>query len=632
MVEGADIIGSPLGLPHWVLPSLSFLVITGFPICLILAWFLEITPAGIRRSPDLTPEQRATQPLEQWDLGTWVMAGVALALVVAGGCFAFLQFRGPRLQEGLLAIFPLENQTGDPTLDHMGSRASDMIAEGILRLDDLEVVGSDELEQALQQRAEGETIRDVAARFRAYVAVSGGFSIEGDHIEFHAEGVDVETGQRIGSLNASGPVLDTDSVLRDIQSRTTGFALLGRSGVVDMDGLGDWPTYEAATAYLQGRRVYQAGNFEAAVPHYREAHRLDTTFLLPVLSQVYVLNERSAQAGPGIWEDIDSLVRFLSDRSSRLAPYSVAGLDGLRAELNGDLEGVLRSAKIFERAAGGKVGHGVPIAALAVGHPGEVLEWLEDFDPFTLMFAWYPFEASALANHWLGRHTEALAQAREGRSHFPQNLLLLRREIQALIALGQIGEIESLLNQLETIDPDEYASPGLVYYRVAGDLAQIGHDQEARHVAERALEWYEFRDPQRHRLAVAQSLLLAGRAGEALSALGSLIEENPDSLPVRGVLGIAHARAGNIDGAVEQARWFEELGTPYLFGEDAYWRAAILAHLGDRDEATRVLLQAHEQGRPWSTPREPLGDIISDPNFRPLWGYAPFEQLIAPRG
>ena len=34
VVEGADIIGSPLGLPEWIIPAFSLLVVVGFPIAL----------------------------------------------------------------------------------------------------------------------------------------------------------------------------------------------------------------------------------------------------------------------------------------------------------------------------------------------------------------------------------------------------------------------------------------------------------------------------------------------------------------------------------------------------------------------------------------------------------------------
>jgi hypothetical protein len=41
VVEGADIIGTPLGLPEWVIPAFSLLVVIGFPIALVLAWALD---------------------------------------------------------------------------------------------------------------------------------------------------------------------------------------------------------------------------------------------------------------------------------------------------------------------------------------------------------------------------------------------------------------------------------------------------------------------------------------------------------------------------------------------------------------------------------------------------------------
>jgi len=494
------------------------------------------------------------------------------------------------------------------------------------------VIGLSEVEEAVRDQAAGQSIRGIAATLGAYVAVTGSYTREGGRLVFRGEGLAVETGERVFSVESGGPESEVESILRDFQSRTAGLAVLGRSGFVDLTKVVHPPTYEAAVEYLQGVRVRRAGDYDAALPHYREAHALDTAFLLPVVSQVWALNERSALGGPDLWAEIDSLFSFLSARSGRLNPGDAADIGSLGARVKGDLEAVLRAARISEEAAGRKNDHGIPVAALAFGRPQEALNWLDDFDPFTLQSTWYAWEASALANHWLGRHAEALAEAREGRSHFPQNFLLLRREIQSLIALGRIEEIAPLLDELEDLDPDSHASPGLVYYRVAGDLFQFGHREGAEQLAERALEWYRLRDPHRFRLEIAQASLLAGRPDDALSALGPLIDENPDSLSIRGVRGIAYALVGKGDSASAEAEWFGRMDTPYLFGEDVYWQAAILAHLGVREEAVRLLRRAHEQGRSWSTPSERLGDIISDPNFMRLWEYEPFEQLIAPKG
>ncbi|MCK5653027.1 MAG: hypothetical protein KAJ42_16675, partial [Gemmatimonadetes bacterium] len=38
VVEGADIIGTPLGLSEGLIQAAAFLVVLGFPIALVLAW------------------------------------------------------------------------------------------------------------------------------------------------------------------------------------------------------------------------------------------------------------------------------------------------------------------------------------------------------------------------------------------------------------------------------------------------------------------------------------------------------------------------------------------------------------------------------------------------------------------
>ncbi len=74
-----------------------------------------------------------------------------------------------------------------------------------------------------------------------------------------------------------------------------------------------------------------------------------------------------------------------------------------------------------------------------------------------------------------------------------------------------------------------------------------------------------------------------------------------------------------------QGTWLKELDRPYLFGLDTYWRAAILAHMDRRDEATRLLRQALREGVAYSV-------LVSVSHLMPLWGYEPFEQLMAPKG
>ncbi|MCH8479369.1 MAG: hypothetical protein LAT56_15715 [Wenzhouxiangella sp.] len=50
ILQAADIMLPRLGVPEWALSLVVMLVILGFPIALVLAWALELTPEGIKRT------------------------------------------------------------------------------------------------------------------------------------------------------------------------------------------------------------------------------------------------------------------------------------------------------------------------------------------------------------------------------------------------------------------------------------------------------------------------------------------------------------------------------------------------------------------------------------------------------
>jgi hypothetical protein len=64
----------------------------------------------------------------------------------------------------------------------------------------------------------------------------------------------------------------------------------------------------------------------------------------------------------------------------------------------------------------------------------------------------------------------------------------------------------------------------------------------------------------------------------------------------------------------------------YLYGDHTFWRACIAAALGQKDDAVELLREAMAQGR-----NSPIA-VHRDPNLDPVRGYAPFEELIEPKG
>jgi tetratricopeptide (TPR) repeat protein len=209
----------------------------------------------------------------------------------------------------------------------------------------------------------------------------------------------------------------------------------------------------------------------------------------------------------------------------------------------------------------------------------------------------------------------------------PESLDHRQEEVLALVALDRLDEIDPLLDDVERMEPpgDGSESPGGVYRAVAAELIRWGHEDRARAVAERAVDWYRTRDPDRYQRATAQALLLADRPQEAVELLEPLAQEEPENRAVRGTYGVALAQSGKHAEAEATAAWLESLDLPYLFGEDSYWRAVILAHLGRAEEAVRLLRQAFEEG-------SGLWDMRWDGALLPLWADEAFQQLVAPRG
>lgn len=61
LIQAASILFPTFEAPAWVMKIFVTVVILAFPIALILAWAFELTPEGIKRADDVTPEESITR-------------------------------------------------------------------------------------------------------------------------------------------------------------------------------------------------------------------------------------------------------------------------------------------------------------------------------------------------------------------------------------------------------------------------------------------------------------------------------------------------------------------------------------------------------------------------------------------
>src|ERR1700692_3207357 len=75
-------------IPNWAVRLVVLLLILGFPIALILSWAFEITPEGIKRESEVSPNESITH-----HTGRKLIVLTVVVAVIAAGLFAYQWLR-----------------------------------------------------------------------------------------------------------------------------------------------------------------------------------------------------------------------------------------------------------------------------------------------------------------------------------------------------------------------------------------------------------------------------------------------------------------------------------------------------------------------------------------------------------
>ena len=81
LIQVADIVLPTLGAPAWVPRTITFVLILGFPVVLILAWAYEVTPQGVAKTRNVPLEESITRITGQ-KFNYAIIAALVVALIV----------------------------------------------------------------------------------------------------------------------------------------------------------------------------------------------------------------------------------------------------------------------------------------------------------------------------------------------------------------------------------------------------------------------------------------------------------------------------------------------------------------------------------------------------------------------
>src|SRR3954468_2472556 len=83
LIQAASILFPTYEAPAWVMKAFVAIIALGFPIALVIAWAFEMTPEGIKRTEDVSPDEKISQrSARKFAALIVVLATAAAALLV----------------------------------------------------------------------------------------------------------------------------------------------------------------------------------------------------------------------------------------------------------------------------------------------------------------------------------------------------------------------------------------------------------------------------------------------------------------------------------------------------------------------------------------------------------------------
>jgi serine/threonine-protein kinase len=145
----------------------------------------------------------------------WLIAAVVLLLAIGLGV-AFRKnlkiWLGIAPEPVSIAVLPLQNRTGDPSLDYLGAGISEALTDDLSRVPDLQVTAEDVARRYAGDKADP---RDVGRALDVSSILAGSINVRGDKIRVPIELINVKTGR-----NVWGQIYEGDlSHLADLQNQ-----------------------------------------------------------------------------------------------------------------------------------------------------------------------------------------------------------------------------------------------------------------------------------------------------------------------------------------------------------------------------------------------------------------------------
>lgn len=246
-----------LGAPEWAARAVILIFAFGFIPAVVLAWFFEITPDGIKRDHEVDFEdpdkQRQVRKLDQLTIAT------AVVLIIFVGLFSARHTADDPSPIDLgisatsVAVLPFENMSGDKDNEYFSDGLTETLLHMLAQIPDLKVAART---SSFAFKGQNKSIQEIAGELEVAHILEGSVQHAGDQIRITAQLIRASDGFHIWSKNFDREFTDVFAIQDEIATQVgnaLSVSLLGTDAESKLAGI-TTNDYDAYELYLQARK------------------------------------------------------------------------------------------------------------------------------------------------------------------------------------------------------------------------------------------------------------------------------------------------------------------------------------------------------------------------------------------
>src|SRR6266567_1792407 len=196
-------------LPNWALRLVIVLLLTGFPIALILGWAFDVTPQGIKTTPASAPKAKLRR-----NLLVLVAAGVLVSAIA--GFFLLLPRASAHKIDKSIAVLPFENLSDDKENAYFADGIQDDVLTNLSKIGDLKVISRTSV---MSYRGKTSNVREIGKALGVATILEGSVRRIGNRVRVNVQLINTENDEHMWAEDYDRDLTDVFAIQTDLAQK-----------------------------------------------------------------------------------------------------------------------------------------------------------------------------------------------------------------------------------------------------------------------------------------------------------------------------------------------------------------------------------------------------------------------------